>query len=762
MLDHGHYGCYYVCVNATRFESCPSPRPDLHQLVLLHEPCGGRSAGGAAGGGAAEPPGAEGRRDDEHEHRRRLAAGFGEYLKHAFSVQGHQTITVTTRHDKRVQEDKHQKEREAFAAGDAAATALKTKDQFEKKLFDAYPDGDTVSKPNGFACRISRTVGGEGGAGATDNIATRYFDNICLMQTAAQRSDLGARASAYVSTASKTWATQYHAQHRRALGEARYGDYTTLAHTLIGWSELMRIKSDAVHHVRHDRRLAPADKIMRITDIFHSSSRHLDAVHATLGTHAPYTASLHMAVNGLSAGMARFRDIIETEFPTEKTRRRRSLAAVTKTMGIFEPVVYCTARQYTCPDHTCVAAKSKCVRPAGVHLGWVASVEWTVLDVAVLLEDLGDLPTLMYQAQQCWAGYRTNPSLDPYSLGNVMLDDDEKTNVIWCFPYFEPTLWRVQVDTFDLRTWVQDNCNIVEVTGSVTVSVPTAFGALTGKTVEVPTTTVVNACTCNAYYDAHLVWDIDDRWVPGVGIYMYARLHNGLMSAQFVLTGLTRGGLVDRFWQAMFPPAYYPLWWTRLFGDQGHPGSTNQQYICAVTHLGSAFYLVFAVLVWALIAWAFAKPILAIVAVIYKVIDGVLSFFVSGEFLHAVADRQLVLSVEKQLQAATVGYARALEVQQEAQDAGDEERIERAELNVAEFGKAVQAAQERMERMQKSAATKKNIQVSAFGEDGRFGKAGALLPTHNAPQKGAAAASAGRGFWPMAWWRSRQRGGKAE
>lgn len=577
MAEHGYYGCYDVCVNQTLIEACPpalfSAHGTPHSLVVAddHRPCGGPAP-----------------LDDDAEHRRRLdmhVNSLNDVVHRAFAVQ-HESVRVTTRHAQRAAQAQHRSEREAKGAA-------MTRKQFEHKFAEQYKDGDVLSRQGGVACQVALNNNNGGGG---DTMVSRYFETMCLVQTGAERSrPSGARGMAYVSSAARAYAQSATpgGAHRRRM-QATQSQGLDVAHSMLAWGENVMLKSAKVGALRHSReRLSPAEKLARLVDILDAPpTKHMADVHRRLGTETPHRVAVDRTTELLRAGAERWRALVDLEFPSpaEETHRRRRLArGPVLTLGIFQSEPRCQTTQYECPDGTCVAARKNCQRIPGQPAGFVEEINWLILDLVVALEQASDVGALLAQWNACWELYEHDDSINPFSLSNVGKTDEKKTNVVWCFPYFEGVTWRAELNTFNLDTWTKEQCNTVAADG----------------------VTVTNGCTCDLYYDKHLQMNINERWLPGVPIFEYARLHNGLLSVQYILTGyITRDTWLDRFWQSMWPAAYYPLWWSRLFGDQGHAGTENQQFLCAYVHLGSAFYTLQTLLLFLIGAVATVPPAL--------------------------------------------------------------------------------------------------------------------------------------------------------
>lgn len=651
MEEFGYYGCYYLCVNATRIASCPGQDGAAHRLVMDTEtPCASAGASAAASAAASASP-------EPGPQRRRLGPrDMDEYLREAFNLHGsagqHTSIAM---HAEKVQAEAARKHAQARAkeglgtAAMASSEAAMTREGFAQRVFTEYQDGQVLSRPGGLACRLARAMP----SGAEDNAATRYFDTMCMVQEAAAKQARRAdgRTSSYVSSAARAWSKSRKDAHRRSLSAERASRIQNAGRALVELSHLVSVRWARAHHVRNDRRLSETTKLERIKEVFARPSRRLSD-----GTDPfAYTAVADNAFRGLELAMRNLKTAMEYEFPSEETQRRRQLQ-LGRTAGIFEPVRQCPTTEYECPDHSCASKKSLCQRPpAGVEVGWVESAEWTMLDLAVTVDSLSDVPALLDAGRKCWTTLRKNAKLDPYSLNNIMLDDDQKKNVLWCLPYFAPIEYRVQQDRFDLLEWTRTNC----------------------QTVDETTGAELNACECNAYYvDKSLTFSVDGEWMNGIGIYMYARLHNGWVSGQYFLDRAFRGTAVDSTWQSLAGPVASKEV-ARLFGDQGHPGSFAQRGTCALVNLGSLFFTLDVAFLTVLVFLAAVFPAARVIKLIMLFVEGALSMCLSGEFTQSLMRQETLASARK-------AEADAEKRVQAAEKDGNTERIKAAQRKLDE------------------------------------------------------------------------------
>lgn len=222
-----------------------------------------------------------------------------------------------------------------------------------------------------------------------------------------------------------------------------------------------------------------------------------------------------------------------------------------------------------CPDGTCRPQVDLCAQVDHPAL-WIRA--WLWLQQAVASLSLADIGTAFEALVVCW---RDRP-LAENPLGYTDIEDAFEgggrtaaaDGYTYCFPQANPLLNVALPEwTFDLKTWVAEQC---------TLTVPTG------------------TCMCPAYTDTGL-FEGDAHWFWVFPWYYRARLQNFGASAQFILTYyLTAGSWLDRTWRStldLFTPHTFPSSVTDFWGPTGQEAAYG--WLCVGLHLGSALWVMF-------------------------------------------------------------------------------------------------------------------------------------------------------------------------
>ena len=259
---------------------------------------------------------------------------------------------------------------------------------------------------------------------------------------------------------------------------------------------------------------------------------------------------------------------------------------------------------HRCPDgRTCVAsrdvASEECPIAASTD-GWYEWFYSTMYWIRYMFEE-DDFNVIVHLLFECWDDLENNPEFDPFSRDNmwrlsnyfestedffaeatsslVFQEDQfgtipnkeqrkESDNFRWCFPMIPPsvTQWYLPRMVWDLNEFVDKECD-----------------------------TTNEVCFCSNYASPSETFEADAYWFWFIPIYVFARVKNTFVSAQFILTYyLTAGTFLDEFWTwfwlGLWPTG--PRWLIELWGDQGQDSATHG-FLCIFLHFGSVLYVLF-------------------------------------------------------------------------------------------------------------------------------------------------------------------------
>ena len=259
---------------------------------------------------------------------------------------------------------------------------------------------------------------------------------------------------------------------------------------------------------------------------------------------------------------------------------------------------------HRCPDgRTCVASRDVASEECPIAVSTDGWYEWfysTMYWIRYMFEE-DDFNVIVHLLFECWDDLENNPELDPFSRDNmwrlsnyfettkdffaeatsslVNLENEfgsipnkdqrrEPYNFRWCFPMIPPsvTQWYLPKMVWDLSDYVEKECDSES-----------------------------KVCFCSNYASPSETFEADAYWFWFIPIYVYARVKNTLVSAQFILTYyLTAGSILDEFWTwfwlGLWPTG--PRWLIELWGDQGQDSATHG-FLCIFLHFGSALYVLF-------------------------------------------------------------------------------------------------------------------------------------------------------------------------
>ena len=244
---------------------------------------------------------------------------------------------------------------------------------------------------------------------------------------------------------------------------------------------------------------------------------------------------------------------------------RRDLAGLIKTNPCL--IHSEDGNTYLCPDGiTCVREFSMCPEPE------VWTPEVTARYTALSWKDelnAGSMTDIATSLLSCWMGYEKDPSTNPFALENFGKNLYTDKTFVWCPPLQRPSNFRLTPMTWDLASWVQEQCSDA-------------------------------SCQCDGFSNflpVKEVFDFDPKhqWRSQLPIFVYARLYNGMFAMQLGTAMILTNGTAfpDKFWQSLFAPLtphILPLWFARMWSDMGIPGSGGQQALCVTLHLGSVWF----------------------------------------------------------------------------------------------------------------------------------------------------------------------------
>ncbi len=442
-----------------------------------------------------------------------------------------------------------EKEREEADARHQRARDGISNEQTKKELHDSLWKSLDAAETN--ECKLPKTVGEE------DNAVTRYTDWLCIVKT---------------SIAQPTKATK-DTYIKKRKGRELNENEQNFAHSVIDFSEVVKIrfalaKMMLVLPGSISDRVGMLSTHSQATIDLRRRLGHTDFVMSNSYTHMEYK---------ITQGARRLTETMAIESDIRKYHRGRMLADSSAThIGVFAPRHACPANQVRCPDGTtCVLRTKRADCPAPTSSNPFAQIRWGFHLVHITFEG-GDIRVWIRGWALCWHTYQVNDKTNPFSISNIGKTKADNPSMTWCFPLIEDFPYRVPRVIWDVGQVVAEQC-------------------------------VGGVCSCPLYSTE--LWTLDADWIKGIPLFLKARLQNGLLSIQYMFThffGL-QGSFVDNAWYSVWSWLYLPDWFLRLFGDQGHPGSTGQKNFCSVLHLGSVFYLLFMTLVF-IVLWIGAMP----------------------------------------------------------------------------------------------------------------------------------------------------------
>lgn len=243
--------------------------------------------------------------------------------------------------------------------------------------------------------------------------------------------------------------------------------------------------------------------------------------------------------------------------------RRRSLAILTNgasnSNNVFVSPAHAACRDYVCPTGVCLADKRRCPTPTVWTPG--VAVDYGILQASLAASEL-DERVIVQGIFSCWNGYAANPRSNPFNIANFGHDVLRDTSLTWCVPMLTPFAYKFPKIDNDLRQQMLDACG------------PTG-------------------CACDGYFEG--TYDATNFWFRSMPFLVLARIHDGLLSAQWTVATLITvplgvGAVWEQIWMPWSPPV--ARWFAQLWSVQGQSGSTQTQLMCSVLHYPSVFYIV--------------------------------------------------------------------------------------------------------------------------------------------------------------------------
>jgi len=566
---HDHIGCYFACVNGTKFEACPLEGPEL----IWHGECD--HAPVAAG-------------------RRRIAEAVPyhkseAYLRDTFGSRA-DFVTVTTR-------------------GGASTSAAAAPQRANKnKMHDSggvtetirsMIGGRTTVSDEAYTCDLAQT----------GDFVDEYVRGTCVSHL------LAAEAVRKVSTHSNfgksirqavASGSSGSAGRRLDAAAAAAADAKSRAHARKQATVLVRLVEFVAVRAARITKSSPATRRSLLSEAWSAKdSKHVarelkDSFGISLV--APYAHFYGVLASRLTESIVKFDEHVSAEKRRQERRKTltkppvifggagsgRHLAAVSTSpttvptsknkIGLFANSQ--CPESYTCPDgKTCVADKKNCPEP--IYWSVDVSFKWALLQAQLVCE-AQSIPTIWSAINTCWREIDQNPAINPVAMQNIGKDPQVETSLRYCLPMIAALpLPAAKATELDFRALVGEWCS----TG------------IPGSTVE--------PCTCPQYISVGIL-ESDYIWFFNVPYYVYAMVFNACQVFWYFFTLIfTRDGPIDEWWHWMTQPFVgdysFPAWLPYLFGDQNQPGSTGQQLFCASINSYALFALVWLIIVFVIL-----------------------------------------------------------------------------------------------------------------------------------------------------------------
>ncbi len=615
---HDHNGCFGLCVNSTRFKSCPLDHPGV--VFWTGETCAHD---------AATRRSLRAERDlvPVHHADDLLRKTFGNSAE--FKVQDE---TAKKAAEEALAAKRARASASSSSNNGGGAGATHTGSEAESALRSEV-GARTSLEFGSFVCSIAQPVD-------SDDEVAKYVRQRCVDRLATARTlrdaDIPTAARKYVhsmsgiANANANSATlhgrsgaQVDAEND-SVGEEARRRVARLAAAGVRASEVLRSRwRRAMHKTR-----TPFERVRRVLEVSREAWNAedapavMDVLREELGiksVHAPHLyaaqATGHFLTRALhvfhehAAAEARRRDKRARAWGVESdaglvrhyadwvdsvsrndadggAERRRRLLEVTRSpttpptltkLGVF--VDKSCPNGYICPGNgPCVAFPQKNTCPEPTYWTFGSTVQWGALQAELWLQGLS-IYAIFADTAECLDAIDANPSINPMSFENVIkLNNCPECR--FCLPLLRelpfPTLPATE---FDFITTAGELCT-----------------GLTDSTSTVP------SCDCPAYWEG--MFDTSPLWFLNVPYYVLVLLHNGALDFWFWFTlAFTRGTWWDSFWQMMWTPAVQlgvPVWVQFLFGDQNQGGTLNQQIFCASLNAYAMLVLVWLILIYTL------------------------------------------------------------------------------------------------------------------------------------------------------------------
>jgi hypothetical protein len=219
----------------------------------------------------------------------------------------------------------------------------------------------------------------------------------------------------------------------------------------------------------------------------------------------------------------------------------------------------CPQGQHLCPDLvTCIPFGADATCPAECQVGVLGQIMCGIATASNATRQV-DLSTYFDDAMRCRReNYDVNPNTHPLSPTAT------PTTVVYCFPLRPPITYRFEPIVFNLQEQAQ-SCGI--------------------------------SCVCPRYIPG--TFDYTGRLLDYIPIAVWARIQNGLIAFQWVISRLTvLLHFPDYLWAGFWGVFPLPVWWIRLLGDPVINPNYTQEWFCTGVHIGSMAFLVLA---WVLV-----------------------------------------------------------------------------------------------------------------------------------------------------------------
>lgn len=369
----------------------------------------------------------------------------------------------------------------------------------------------------------------------SDNIVSRHSDLLCMMERSSMHGAV--ERDAQMAHAAARAVEFAHKRPRRVLGESEDD------HSLVHFAASLRVRASS------------HSAVGGIDSIITPITRRRSLEEETAGPAVLETGVKH-TFSSIRRELSELKGVVDGH-----TQRGRSLSD--SSSNIFRSKKKEACPNYLCYDGvTCLVDKKLC--PAVSVYTPTIAINYAVWKIDVATGDL-DERFVISSAFHCFEMLEANPETDPQNARNINRDVLHDPNMRWCAPMVKPFLIRFQKVDINLRKTMETNC-----AGGV--------------------------CSCDGYFAGN--YDTTHWWFRGMPYYEYARIHNAAASLQWSISDLlTRGTAFDEVWQEFFSPLKdrLPLWFVRLWGDQGHAGSIGTQRMCAFIHGGSVVWVIIVV-----------------------------------------------------------------------------------------------------------------------------------------------------------------------